>query len=87
MFVQVSVAGMCRDSGLLFQCGALTQAGSAGGALMMFLLVNQVVGEFVFSIWNSSNMTPRSVSLRATTSVVEANRELERSICLGGSNT
>ena len=84
MLVQVSVAGMCRDSGLLFQCGALTQAGSAGGALMMFLLVNQVV---VFSIWNSSNMTPRSVSLRATTSVVEANRELERSICLGGSNT
>ena len=40
--LQVSVAGMCRDSGLLFQCGALTQAGSAGGALIMFLLVNQV---------------------------------------------
>jgi len=40
--LQVSVAGMCRDSGLLFQCGALTQAGSAGGALVMFLLVNQV---------------------------------------------
>merc|ERR1712242_259768 len=41
-YVKVSVAGMCRDSGLLFQCGALTQAGSAGGALVMFLLVNQV---------------------------------------------
>jgi len=41
-YVKVSVAGMCRDSGLLFQCGALTQAGSAGGALIMFLLVNQV---------------------------------------------
>merc|ERR1711953_771988 len=41
-YVKVSVAGMCRDSGLLFQCGALTQAGSAGGALLMFLLVNQV---------------------------------------------
>merc|ERR1719500_1895764 len=41
-YLKVSVAGMCRDSGLLFQCGALTQAGSAGGALVMFLLVNQV---------------------------------------------
>jgi len=41
-YVKVSVAGMCRDSGMLFQCGALTQAGSAGGALIMFLLVNQV---------------------------------------------
>ena len=45
--LQVSVAGMCRDSGLLFQCGALTQAGSAGGALLMFLLVNQVEKEIL----------------------------------------
>jgi len=41
-YVKVSVAGMCRDSGWLFQCGVLTQVGSAGGALLMFILVNQV---------------------------------------------
>merc|ERR1719334_473527 len=41
-YVKVSVAGMCRDSGWLFQCGVLTQIGSAGGALLMFLLVNEV---------------------------------------------
>jgi len=41
-YVKVSVAGMCRDSGWLFHCGVLTQVGSAGGALVMFLLVNQV---------------------------------------------
>lgn len=40
-YVKVSVAGMCRDAGWLFHCGAVTQAGSAGGALLMFLLVNQ----------------------------------------------
>lgn len=41
-YVKVSVAGMCRDSGWLFHCGVLTQVGSAGGALIMFILVNQV---------------------------------------------
>eukprot|EP00092_Neocalanus_flemingeri_P008649 GFUD01009318.1.p1 GENE.GFUD01009318.1~~GFUD01009318.1.p1 ORF type:complete len:441 (-),score=78.68 GFUD01009318.1:159-1481(-) len=41
-YVKVSVAGMCRDSGWLFHCGVLTQVGSAGGALLMFILVNQV---------------------------------------------
>ena len=70
LLFQVSVAGMCRDSGLLFQCGALTQAGSAGGALIMFLLVNQVekllkISPFGFS--NSYVNVPRSVCLRVTT--------------------
>lgn len=41
-YVKVSVAGMCRDSGWLFECGTVTQVGSALGALLMFLLVNQV---------------------------------------------
>jgi len=41
-YVKVSVAGMCRDSGWLFHCGVLTQVGSAGGALLMFIMVNQV---------------------------------------------
>ena len=47
-YVKVSVAGMCRDSGWLFHCGVLTQVGSAGGALVMFILVNQVTGVSVF---------------------------------------
>ena len=41
-YVKVSVAGMCRDAGWLFHCGVLTQVGSAGGALLMFIMVNQV---------------------------------------------
>jgi len=41
-YVKVSVAGMCREAGWLFQCGMVTQAGSALGAATMFLLVNQV---------------------------------------------
>lgn len=41
-YVKVSVAGMCRDSGWLFYCGVLTQVGSAAGALLAFILVNQV---------------------------------------------
>ena len=41
-YVKVSVAGMCRDSGRLFSCGVVTQVGSALGALVMFILVNQV---------------------------------------------
>jgi len=41
-YVRVSVAGMCQDSGWLFHYGALTQVGSAGGSLLMFILVNQV---------------------------------------------
>ena len=39
---QVTVAGLCRDSGYLFSCGVVTQLGSAVGALVMFLLVNKV---------------------------------------------
>ena len=41
-YVKVCVAGICRDSGYLFSCGVVTQVGSAIGALVMFLLVNQV---------------------------------------------
>lgn len=41
-YVKVSVAGMCREVGSLFSCGVVTQAGSALGALVMFILVNQV---------------------------------------------
>ena len=41
-YVKVCVAGICRDSGYLFSCGVVTQVGSAVGALVMFLLVNQV---------------------------------------------
>ena len=46
-FVKVSVAGMCRTSGYLFSCGVVTQVGSAVGALVMFLLVNEVMRSFV----------------------------------------
>jgi len=42
-FVKVSVAGMCRTSGYLFSCGVVTQVGSAVGALVMFLLVNEAM--------------------------------------------
>ena len=41
-YVKVCVAGMCRNSGYLFSCGVVTQIGSAVGALVMFLLVNEV---------------------------------------------
>ena len=41
-YVKVCVAGMCRDSGRLFSCGVVTQVGSAVGAVVMFVLVNQV---------------------------------------------
>ena len=40
--LQVTVAGLCRDSGYLFSCGVVTQLGSAVGALVMFILVNKV---------------------------------------------
>ena len=40
--LQVTVAGLCRDSGYLFSCGVVTQVGSAVGALVMFILVNKV---------------------------------------------
>jgi len=40
-YVKVCVAGMCRNSGYLFSCGVVTQIGSAVGALVMFLLVNE----------------------------------------------
>ena len=40
--LQVTVAGLCRDSGYLFSCGVVTQVGSAVGALVMFVLVNKV---------------------------------------------
>ena len=45
-FVKVSVAGMCRTSGNLFSCGVVTQVGSAVGALVMFLLVNEVTTSY-----------------------------------------
>ena len=41
-YVKVCVAGICRDSGRLFSCGVVTQVGSAIGALVMFVLVNEV---------------------------------------------
>jgi len=41
-YSKVSIAGMCRRTGHLFHCGVVTQVGSALGALVMFLLVNQV---------------------------------------------
>ena len=71
--LQVSVAGMCRDSGLLFQCGALTQAGSAGGALLMFLLVNQVEKE-ILNHFNININAPRLACFKGTMLVVEANK-------------
>jgi len=40
-YVKVSIAGMCREAGALFYCGAATQIGSAGGALTAFILVLQ----------------------------------------------
>ena len=40
--LQVSIAGLCREAGALFYCGAATQIGSAGGALTAFILVTQV---------------------------------------------
>ena len=36
------IAGLCRELGSLFYCGAATQLGSALGALVAFLLVNEV---------------------------------------------
>ena len=72
--LQVSVAGMCRDSGLLFQCGALTQAGSAGGALLMFLLVNQVEKEILIFFFKSNINAPRLACFKGTMLVVEANK-------------
>lgn len=41
-YVKVVVAGMCRTKGYLFSCGVVTQIGSAIGALIMFILVNEV---------------------------------------------
>jgi len=41
-YVKVCIAGICRESEKLFWCGAVTQLGSALGALLMFILVNQV---------------------------------------------
>ena len=42
-YVKVVVAGMCRTRGYLFSCGVVTQIGSAIGALIMFILVNEVI--------------------------------------------
>eukprot|EP00096_Caligus_rogercresseyi_P003942 TRINITY_DN1790_c0_g1_i1.p1 TRINITY_DN1790_c0_g1~~TRINITY_DN1790_c0_g1_i1.p1 ORF type:complete len:438 (-),score=46.32 TRINITY_DN1790_c0_g1_i1:116-1429(-) len=41
-YVKVSIAGTCRNisNSTLFWCGAVTQVGSALGALIMFLIVN-----------------------------------------------
>ena len=48
-YVKVSVFGLCRQksTAALFWCGAVTQLGSAIGALIMFLLVNVASGLFV----------------------------------------
>ena len=46
-YVKVVVAGMCRTSGYLFSCGVVTQIGSAIGALIMFILVNEVLIEIM----------------------------------------
>jgi len=48
-YVKVSVFGLCRQksTAALFWCGAVTQLGSAIGALLMFLLVNVASGLFV----------------------------------------
>jgi len=40
-YVKVCVAGICREAGALFYCGAATQVGSACGALVAFVLVTQ----------------------------------------------
>jgi len=41
-YVKVCIAGLCRDAGQLFRCGVVTQLGSALGAGLMFVLVNEV---------------------------------------------
>ena len=43
-YVKVCIAGLCRDAGQLFRCGVVTQLGSALGAGLMFVLVNEVGG-------------------------------------------
>lgn len=40
-YAKVCIAGLCRELGALFYCGAATQLGSALGALVAFLLVNE----------------------------------------------
>merc|ERR1711860_214317 len=47
-YVKVSVFGVCRQASntALFWAGALTQIGSAFGALLMFILVNVTTGVF-----------------------------------------
>ena len=47
-YVKISIAGICRQTSnsALFWCGAVTQIGSAFGALLMFILVNEVTGLF-----------------------------------------
>ena len=48
-YVKVAVFGLCRQksTAALFWCGAVTQLGSALGALLMFVLVNVTSGLFV----------------------------------------
>ena len=47
-YVKISIAGICRQrsNSALFWCGAVTQIGSAFGALLMFILVNVASGIF-----------------------------------------
>ena len=47
-YVKISIAGICRQTSnsALFWCGAVTQIGSAFGALLMFILVNVASGIF-----------------------------------------
>jgi len=40
-YVKVCIGRMCQEKDKLFWCGAVTQLGSAAGAGLMFLLVNQ----------------------------------------------
>ena len=49
-YCKVTIAAILRDEGrqALLWCGALTQAGSAVGALIMFVLVN------VFNLFKSA---------------------------------
>ena len=48
-YVKVSIAGRCRQrsTSSLFYCGVVTQAGSALGALLAFILVNVVGAIFI----------------------------------------
>merc|ERR1719412_1051190 len=56
-YVKVSVFGLCRQkaTSALFWCGAVTQLGSAVGALLMFVIVNVASGLFTSYVLNCGN--------------------------------